>query len=253
MIKIVKPTNIPKKLSVQGNAENISNSNDYDAHTVSYLNGIRAHSFKNAIYGHSSVKSVLKKAQHNKCCFCERDQIEEFGAVEHFRPKAAFKSKRKQKLIKPGYYWLAYKWDNLFFVCGNCNSSKYKGNLFPLVNEARRVRTHAGNITQEDPLLIHPVHKDPRDHIFFRNELVDAKDKYGFNTISICGLDRETLNTKRAEVIDNVNARLVILANEAAHDQKDVDAARKYLKRAKTPTAEFSSCVIDYMASLGVN
>jgi hypothetical protein len=103
-----------------------------------YDNGIRSFRFSSKIYGHKTVKDALKKAQHDKCCFCEaRVTHISHGDVEHFRPKAAFLAKDSRKFTKPGYYWLAYDLSNLYFSCQICNQS-YKKNYFPIAEEANR-------------------------------------------------------------------------------------------------------------------
>ena len=74
------------------------------------------------IYGHPQVKDQLKAEQHDKCCFCEADfTANGYGDVEHFRPKGGYQQTEKGKISKPGYYWLAYEWQNLFFSCQICN------------------------------------------------------------------------------------------------------------------------------------
>src|SRR5580700_3071287 len=126
MITVKKPAAIPKKLLNEGKVADTLNRNKYDADPNAVIKIL------NKIYGHKSVKKILKRAQFDKCCFCEKNQKDENGAVEHFRPKAGYHSERKERLKKPGYYWLGYEWSNLFFVCSVCNSKMHKGNLFPL-------------------------------------------------------------------------------------------------------------------------
>ena len=58
---------------------------------------------------------------------------------------------------QPGYFWLAYVWENLFFACQLCNQT-FKQNLFPLANPTkRRARSHMDDLSAEEPLLIHPA------------------------------------------------------------------------------------------------
>ena len=45
------------------------------------------------IYRHTSVKKVLKTIQNNKCAYCEVSLTQQYGDVEHFRPKARIKAK----------------------------------------------------------------------------------------------------------------------------------------------------------------
>ena len=69
-------------------------------------------------YSAKSVKNALIKAQHEKCCFCEAKGTHvAYGDVEHFRPKGGFRQDPNDPLGRPGYYWHAYAWENLFFSC----------------------------------------------------------------------------------------------------------------------------------------
>jgi uncharacterized protein (TIGR02646 family) len=245
MIKINRPVVVPLKLSGDGYNANEANKLLYDADKKKY--DAEGFSILNAIYGDPSVKSSLKAAQHQKCCYCERDQSEEHGAVEHYRPKKGYKQSRGRKEIKPGYYWLGYEWSNLLFTCAYCNSAKHKGSLFPLKDESKRAKSHHDNISLEDPMLIDPANTDPIDHIFFEKEIIKGKTDYGWETINICGLDRETLNTKRKALIDHINARLVILTEKGRFSVQEVQDATDYIKNAQLPNAEFSAAARDYL------
>lgn len=155
MIRVQKPINVPTVLTVKGAAENLINCNNYDNDPKSYKSNKSKFSILSKIYNDPVIKRALKKAQHNKCCFCEKKQNDEYGAVEHFRPKLGYKSTRKEKLKKPGYYWQGYLWENLYFVCGPCNTKK--GNIFPLNDETKRATNHNMLIADETPLLLNPT------------------------------------------------------------------------------------------------
>ena len=74
-----------------------------------YEQSKRKFDFKSSIYGHQSVKTALLSMQHDKCCFCESKVTAiSYGDVEHYRPKAAYKQNKSDKLSETGYYWLAY-------------------------------------------------------------------------------------------------------------------------------------------------
>ena len=101
--------------------------------------------FKDQIYADDEVKKQLKSDQFGKCAYCERSLNGDFGAVEHFRPKGGYQIEDEKYLRKPGYYWLAYDWNNLLYSCSECNTC-YKRNFFPLANENQRDIEHE-NIT----------------------------------------------------------------------------------------------------------
>ncbi len=72
------------------------------------------------------------------------------------RPKAGFRQIAQELLGRPGYYWLAQEWDNLFFACPLCNQ-RYKKNRFPLRDPAARARSHRDDVSREEPLFINPA------------------------------------------------------------------------------------------------
>ena len=241
MITISKPLAIPQILESKGKAENTINCRRKSRNPLSTI------VIKSSIYGHTSVKKILKKAQYNKCCFCEKEQVDEFGAVEHFRPKNGYKSHKVQKLLRPGYYWLGYNWENLFFVCNACNGAGNKGNLFPLVDESTRAKSHIDNIAMETPKLLDPSgRKNPRNHISFVDEIPKSLSIYGKKTIEICGLDRDPLNEMRRKLISDIDARIAILSL-GIHSQDTIDKAKSFIKNVQMPQAEFSAMATDYI------
>lgn len=90
--------------------------------------------FERAIYGDPAIKGELLAAQHGKCAYCEIRIESEYGAVDHYRPKGGVRQTRAALPTTPGYFWLAYAWDNLLVACSRCNTSK--SDLFPLVDPA---------------------------------------------------------------------------------------------------------------------
>ena len=163
---------IPAVLTTAGITKRDEHIADYIANEASFkLNRKKAakFDFDKSIYGHSTVRSLLEAIQNQKCCFCESKfkHISD-GDVEHFRPKAEYSQGRETNypLIRPGYFWLAYDWDNLLVSCEICNRRK-KGNYFPLKNPIRRFVDHTSNIDLEEPWFINPSIIDPIYHITF--------------------------------------------------------------------------------------
>jgi hypothetical protein len=244
MIKIDKPTSVPKKLKNKGAEETKINCTAFDTNRSKFLKDLKIHS---KIYGHKTVKKVLRDIQHNKCCFCEKHQGDEYGAVEHFRPKMSYKLAKDKISNKPGYYWLAYDWDNLFFVCNVCNSS-YKSDLFPLVDEKKRATNHSANVNDESPFLINPGSENNIEtHLDFKDAQIIGLTERGNMTIKICGLDRDALNEKRAKHINDIKARIIILSQENKQPLTIVEEARKYIRNCMSPAGEFSAMVNSYL------
>jgi uncharacterized protein (TIGR02646 family) len=204
MIRVAKSTNIPAELTNKGVPATAINCQAYLADPAGYDTGNVKFSHNPGIYGHPSVKQQLIDEQHGKCCFCEADfTANGYGDVEHFRPKGGFTRDRSGKLIRPGYYWLAYDWDNLFFSCQICNQ-QFKKNYFPLEDEVERATTHTADYRRELPLLIHPSTDEPMNHITFNRHVPVAKNKRGQVSIITFGIDRPGLNSIREAYLKNV-------------------------------------------------
>ena len=154
------------------------------------------------IYAHSDVKNALKKDNpFCKCAYCERHLNGDPGEVEHYRPKGGYINPATGKLVTPGYWWLAYSWDNMLLSCSACNRS-YKKNNFPLEDENQR-NIAGRDISQEKPLLINPAQEDPASHIEFNEWVVRPKkvdgcvDLKGKTTIEVLQLNRKDLKDQR--------------------------------------------------------
>lgn len=198
MIKIDKPLQAPKILRDKGKKKKQANCNSYTRNKAPYRKGKKNFEFDSKIYGHKKVKQKLIEAQHDKCCFCEsKIRHISYGDVEHFRPKGGVRQTPRGPLGKPGYYWLAYEWSNLFLSCQLCNQ-RFKGNLFPLENPRERAISHHDDIDAEKPRFISPA-EDPEQYIAFRKEVAYAIDdnSRGNATIEALGLNRDKLLSRR--------------------------------------------------------
>jgi uncharacterized protein (TIGR02646 family) len=208
---------------------------------AAYLAGNRAFKFDNGIYGHKAVKELLIKIQKDKCCFCERKiSAGEPGHVEHYRPKGGYKKDDKNNIIKPGYYWLAYDFDNLFYSCNRCNTS-YKKNYFPLSNEMHRAVNHNSNIRNEDPLIINPS-KNSKNHLVYIREKISTKraSVYGAETIKRTGLNRKSLAAERLEYLKLLDT----LAKVARGNGPESQEAKAHFKRISKNDNVFSYMVV---------
>jgi len=127
--------------------------------------------------------------------------------VEHFRPKGPV-----VKESHPGYWWLAYDWDNLLIAC-KVNNTVHKANNFPLLNGGIRAKNEHHKLEDERPVLINPALEDPSKYITFHWEEIGGRyfcmpiataediDNRGRDTIEIVGIDRRELmdESERAE------------------------------------------------------
>ncbi|HNG92290.1 MAG TPA: TIGR02646 family protein [Acidobacteriota bacterium] len=162
-----------------------------------YLNGSKKFRFNDSIYGDSTVRNELIKAQFSKCCYCETEILEE-GEIEHFRPKSECRQDSQTTIEKSGYYWLVYEWTNLVYACSTCN--RKKSIYFPLRDPQTRAKSHKDNLDQEQPLLINPAETDPAKHITFtiegKAEAINGS-LLGQTTIEILQLNRGLLRHRR--------------------------------------------------------
>ncbi len=156
-------------------------------------------------------KPVLKDLFKSKCAYCESPtQVVSMGDIEHFRPKTL-------------YWWLAYEWENIYFVCQICNS--LKNNVFPVVGETAEKHSKGQELGKEKNLLLDPCVDNPTFHFryildeikkevaiksissIFKNNQITNFDGYdrGQVTIDILGLNRKELcilRYRNAEIID---------------------------------------------------
>lgn len=254
MIRVHKPA-APARL-LQGAPLNSANCTSFANDRQAYEAGTLTFDIASDIYGHASVKDVLRLAQHGKCCFCEGSfEANAAADVEHFRPKKYSQQAKGRPKIYPGYYWLGYEWSNLYYSCQICNRS-HKKNFFPLRHPAARVRDHLGNIALEEPLIVDPGVGDPREHIRFRSEIAVGISDTGVETVKVVGLNRPALVEDRLahyKVISTMQ-RVVALfgASVEADQQALVLDAKAYLDASVLETAVFSAMTSDVLHGTGV-
>ena len=202
MIRIHRPT-APTVLTKKGKAHAGEMCRLYDADPAACKRGEGGLEPNPAIYAHKTVKDALLEAQHGKCAFCEcKVTHQQYGDVEHFRPKRGYKQKESDDLGRPGYYWLAYEWTNLLVSCSKCNQ-QFKKNLFPLRRPSRRARCHHDDIAREEPLLIDPSSEDPATDLTFDREFYRPlpSTRRGKVTIDTFGLNKPDRTEHRQDIL----------------------------------------------------
>jgi uncharacterized protein (TIGR02646 family) len=194
--------------------------------------------FKFSAYQHEEVRETLFEAFQGVCAYCEAPvpSIE----VEHYRPKGAVQTETEKR--SPGYYWLASSWENLLPSCHQCNTDLWtahpdgkrrksgKGIRFPLEDESKRA-TKAGEERHERPLLLHPYHDHPAEHLEFVEEgVVRARvgadgtpSVRGEATIALLGLDRRGLADARRDRHLIVQVTLKALREAQRRHREDPD------------------------------
>ena len=254
MIRIHRIKPAPATLRKRGADQKKLDCEAYDRAPEQYTTHKKSFPLKRH-YSAKDVKNVLMKMHRNKCCYCERKRNPPGELhVEHFRPKAEVRQSRDGQREFPGYYWLAYCWDNLLLACFECNSM-YKGTLFPLENPGQRARTHNDDLSGECELLVNPSQEDPREHLCFVDEVPVALTSRGRRTIEVLDLHRSALNEERLQVFKGVKMAIDIIKTENADPSTRSEAiqkvARTWIEEAMQPDAPFSSMVLDLVARQG--
>lgn len=215
------------------------------ANLANITSGKHKLTFKREVYAHSSVKDELIKMQNDKCCFCESKITHIcYGDVEHFRPKAGWRKNRSSKLTRPGYFWLAYTWDNLFLSCQLCNQRE-KRNHFPLASEQSRCVYPTTNTANENQVFIHPCDDDPEHHIGFRGDMpfpINGSKK-GKATIKGLGLERKPLRLRRAEKLGPLKMVYQIATGVIPAPPVDVARANQILAENSKSDSQYASVV----------
>lgn len=255
MIAIQRSTE-PEILKTTGKKKSQALKAAYTRYQQDYDTGLKKFKFDNAIYADDSVKEALKTMQHYKCCFCESKFAHiSYGDVEHFRPKGGYKQNETDKdLVKPGYYWLAYDWNNLLVSCTLCNQ-KYKANLFPLLDDSKRAKNHHATLADETPLLINPTlpNQNPENFISFCEEVPFAinDNEYGKKTISILGLDRDELNDARLKEYNYLQTLKDVI--DTAKDYPTDVKLQERARRALSILNELIQADAEYSAMIKAN
>jgi uncharacterized protein (TIGR02646 family) len=257
MIRVVKPTE-PTILRTHGIPATQAHCVAYGNSPTDYHSSARKFEFDKTIYAAAEVKDALLQAQNQKCAFCESFVRHiSYGDVEHFRPKAGYKQREVDSLKRPGYYWLAYTWENLFFCCQLCNE-QFKRNLFPLRNDRSRARSHTDDLRAEEPLLVDPARHDPSAFIRFRKERAVAVRgcREGRTTIRVLGLNRPELMEVRAKWLQTLRQlRLArdLLRQKIATSPKQtlstqLSELEATLQKSQQETGEYSAMARAFLA-----
>ncbi|WP_300978631.1 hypothetical protein [Flavobacterium sp.] len=219
MIKIIKP-DAPQNLITRGQAQTNLDLKDYNDKTEQYNSGVLKFEASTAIYNSDIVRQTLELAHHNKCCYCETKDVRSNKDVEHFRPKRAYSESSEGKSKYPGYFWLAYDWENLFLACQVCNQI-FKNDFFPIQNENFRAQTNDLSIENEQSILIHPSKDNPEEHIGYREHLPYGITERGNKTIYFLGFGKIN-EDKEYSVKQRSRIKLLVEEREKYYREKEL-------------------------------
>jgi hypothetical protein len=151
----------------------------------------------------------------------------------------------------PGYYWLAYDWENLFWSCAFCNSSK--SDLFPLEDPASRARQHGMRLEDETPTILKPNgDQNPRDHLAFHMEIPVGLTELGRKTIEVLRLDSPAHQERLAylnRIRDACEIYIKLIGSADPIAREYAERAFQKLLEAVRPEKPYSAMVADYLAA----
>ncbi|HEX7783268.1 MAG TPA: hypothetical protein VF509_10720 [Sphingobium sp.] len=181
------------------------------------------------------VGLALTQLFSGKCAYCES----EVGApndeeIEHYRPKGGIADDDDHD----GYWWLASQWSNLLLSCTGCNQGRKQHlitadmkeeNYLALIAAAPRAKvgkhqqfpiggtrasTPTCDLSREDPHLIDPTERDPKDLLKWSTSSTYSivlpalngavENPYGAATINVCALNRSKLVKARTKLLNQL-------------------------------------------------
>lgn len=181
------------------------------AWTDEYVQGMAAGDLSDAKqhrYRHPDIKDALRAETSNKCAYCEsKGSHVHPGETEHILPK----SKRRDLVVA---------WDNLSFVCSECNRHKL-------------------DYYSETEPLVHPYTDEPSDHLLFVGPLVLHRDDKGLRTTKQVALSRTALVERRQERIGQLN--LLVQQWLGTPDGPTKDFLKGEIAQYEASSAEYSA------------
>ena len=159
--------------------------------------------FNEKVWRMLDLRQALLKVFNGCCAFCESPLTPgERNNVGLFRPRERAMQLDGTVSVEH-YWWLAYRWENLYTICGECNS--HKGSRFPV--KGRRAAPHT-EVSNEDAMLLDPCAEDPEPQLDFSDQgTVKGTTDRARTTIDVFGLNRMSLVKRRRDVcgrVDNI-------------------------------------------------
>ena len=249
MIQIHKGAT-PPSLNRAGEGHVLELCAAYDTDPGGYR-GDKRMAINSLIYSSDAVKESLMICQRGKCCYCETifRKPYEYPHVEHWRPKSSWRQARDQGRTRPGYYWLAYSWDNLLLSCVFCNTSK--SDLFPLEDPAARARHHGMTIEDEKAAILKPDgEEDPGSHITFHEEVPIGLTTIGRTTIDVLRLDSPAHEPRLRRLDEIREARKMsidLMGIDHPYARNCTQRLRGFVEEAGRPDQPYSAMVANYL------
>ena len=153
----------------------------------------------------------------DKCAYICESRVADIAPVdiELFRPRSAAVDLDGATVL-PGYWWLAYAWENVLVACELCNRNKM--NRFPVAGP--RARRPEDDLAAERAILLDPCADEPTEHLLFdadgriASASSAADGDRGAVTIDVLGLNRPGLVRARRDAAELVEMRFAIARAE---------------------------------------
>ena len=231
------------------------------AETVRVIESKPPRKFTKNVYASAEVRGSLEELFHFKCAYCESKLARIDWDVEHFRPKGRVAEREEH----PGYYWLAYVWENLFPSCAFCNQHRKarplwsglpgteggKADQFPVSPETSRSMA-PGNENREGRLLIDPCRDRPEAHLKYnvRGEIEPRNSsRKGKKSIEVFNLSEPRLKEARKDLIQVLIELFKIRKEFTSTDcQPGLGYVNGLLARFASDAGEFSGLVRHILA-----
>jgi hypothetical protein len=214
-------------------------------------------------------KWLLRNKFDNKCAYCEKSLLDIPKDAEHWRPKR--KMSGPDVRGHPGYFWLAYNWQNLLPACSMCNSYGGKNTQFPVAKshifrlkltdaELDHLICRADAIPSnaeigwwypgvrdldflEEPLLLNPyVDEDPMVDLEFRpNGWIKPLSMKGEWSAKVFDLNRDDLRKARTKAEMKTENMVGLLFEYADEGGSSREVAEETAARFVTEKASYSA------------
>lgn len=191
----------------------------------------RRFSFDRSLLEAPDLGQALHSLFKGKCAFCESPvQLWEF-APGHLRPTSNARDPFRETVDPNHYWWLAYRWENLFLVCGMCRQNL--GAQFPTRRDRASYPQTGSALRRERPLLLDPCSDEPEKRLRFdpRTGLVapkrgsDPRTNHAAATIQIFGLNRDELVRARLQIMQEVTHLVKLGFSHLSRGGPDADAS----------------------------
>jgi uncharacterized protein (TIGR02646 family) len=206
----------------------------------------------------------LRELSHGKCWYSEARDCVAYWHVDHFRPKKEAKDLNGD--VSPGYWWLAFKWQNYRLAGSAVNVPK--STKFPIRKGTTRVTGPHQDEADESPCLLDPVSPDDPGFLSFdeKGKAIPCDPVHRWNcqraevTIDILNLNYDALTKARQvcwEECDRRVNRVLNLMEELQNQNSATMRAtiREVILELRAMTAEeseFSAVAITCVLSQGI-